>query len=258
MAITRRFMQKERINISPNQEAELVDEVGGFCPLCRKSLWLHKGNRTSKGYQIAHIYPHSPTHEQLIVLRNIPHPADSESMDNLIPLCLDCHKKQDDHTSVEDYINLYNRKKHYQGLHQARIIANESSLEPEVRKVLEALHAVDSADLVELTYSPVKVNEKVTDGLLQRKIVSNVVQYYNFVKQELQELDAAKGGKFELIASQVHQHFLRVAQTDLFQEHVFDQIVEWLQSKVNGDRSACEIVVSFFVQNCEVFNAIAK
>ena len=84
------------------------------------------------------------------------------------------------------------------------------------------------------------------------------MQYFNFVKQELQELDSAKGGKFDLIASQVRQHFLRVSQTDLFQEHVFDQIVEWLQNKTNGDRSACEIVASFFVQNCEVFNAFAK
>lgn len=251
-------MQNARANPTPNKESELLEEVGGFCPLCKKSLWLHKGRRTCKGYQIAHIYPHSPTEEQLNVLRNVPHPEDSESMDNLIPICLDCHEMQDDHTSVEDYMKLYNLKKHYQGLYQARIMAVDSYLEPEVKKVLEALHTVDSSELVELTYSPVRVKEKVADKLLQRKILSNVVQYFNFVKQELQELDAAKGGKFDLIASQVRQHFLRVSQTNLFQDHVFDQIVEWLQNKTNGDRSACEIVASFFVQNCEVFNAIAK
>ena len=251
-------MQNERANLTTNKESELLEDVGGFCPLCKKSFWLHKGSRTSKGYQIAHIYPHSPTQEQLNVLRNVPRAEDSESMDNLIPICLDCHKKQDDHTTVEDYMKLYNLKKHYQGLYQARIMAVDSCLEPEVKKVLEALHTVDNSELVELTYSPVRVKEKVADKPLQQKILSNVVQYFNFVKQELQELDDAKGGKFDLIASQVRQHFLRVSQTDLFQEHVFDQIVEWLQNKTNGDRSACEIVVSFFVQNCEVFNASAK
>lgn len=251
-------MHKRRLKLTPNQESELLDEVGGFCPICKKSLWLHKGGKTSKGYQIAHIYPHSPTHEQSLALKNVSPPADVESVDNLIPLCLDCHKKQDDHTSLEEYEKLLNCKRQCQGLYQARVMASESYLEPAVKKVLDALDTVNSSDLVELTYMPVKVEEKVAENFLQRKIRSNVVQYYNFVKSQLQALDDAKGAKFDLIASQIRQHFLRLAQTELFQEPIFDQIVEWLQNKTGGDRSACEIVVSFFVQNCEVFNAISK
>lgn len=251
-------MQNGRIHLSNNQEAELLAEVNDFCPLCKKSLWLHKGNRTSKGYEIAHIYPHRPTQEQLVVLQNVPRAADVESVDNLIPLCLDCHTKQDDHTSVEDYMTLYNLKRQYQGLYQARLMANESCLEPAIKKVLEALETIDDADLIELTYTPVKVEEKIKNKMLQRKVRSNVVQYFNYVRGQLQALDEAKGGRFDLIASQVRQHFLRLSQMELFPEHIFEQIVEWLQNKVNGDKSACEIVVSFFVQNCEVFNAIAK
>lgn len=251
-------MAGDRINLSDNQEAELLNEVHGFCPKCKHPLWLHKGNQISKGYQIAHIYPHRPTQEQLSVLKNVPRPQDIESVDNLIPLCLKCHKMQDDHTTVEDYMSLYNLKKQYQGLYKARLIASESCLEPEVKKVLESLNMVDSSDLVELTYIPVKIAEKVENKILQKKIQSNVVQYFNFVKDQLQALDHIKCGKFELIATQVHQVFLRISQTDLFQEYVFDQIVEWLQNKVNSDRSASEIVVSFFVQNCEVFNALTK
>lgn len=251
-------MEIERVSLTPNQEAELVDEVGGFCPLCKKSLWLHKGKRTCKGYDVAHIYPHSPTPEQLVVLQNVPRVADVESDDNLIPLCLDCHKKQDYHTSVEDYMTLFNQKRQCQGLYQARLMANESCLEPEIKKVLEALETVEDVDLVELTYTPVKVEEKIVNKTLQRKVRSNVVQYYNYVKSQLQLLDEAKSGRFDLIAVQVRQHFLRLSQTELFPEHIFEQLVEWLQNKVRGDKSACEIVVSFFVQNCEVFNAITK
>ena len=40
---------------------------------------------------------------------------------------------------------------------------------------------------------------------------------------------------------------------------VFDQIVEWVKLKSGNDnRIASEIVVSFFVQNCEVFDAITE
>ena len=194
-------MQNERINLTTNQEAELVDEVGGFCPLCKKSLWLHKGKRTTKGYEVAHIYPHSPTQEQLVVLQNVPRGADVESLDNLIPLCFDCHKKQDYHTSVEDYMTLYNLKRQYQGLYQARIMANESCLEPAIKKVLEALEIVDDTDLIELAYTPVKVEEKIENKMLQRKVRSNVVQYFNYVRGQLQALDEAKGGRFELVSN---------------------------------------------------------
>lgn len=45
------------------------------------------------------------------------------------------------------------------------------------------------------------------------------------------------------------------------QETIYYDIVEWLMHKLslsNDYRTACEIVVAFFVQNCEVFDEISK
>jgi hypothetical protein len=41
--------------------------------------------------------------------------------------------------------------------------------------------------------------------------------------------------------------------------NVFHKMAEWLQSKTNqGSIAACEAVISFFIQSCEVFEDASK
>lgn len=40
---------------------------------------------------------------------------------------------------------------------------------------------------------------------------------------------------------------------------IFDDIVQWMYEKTNKiSKIACEVIVSFFIQDCEVFREIAK
>ncbi|RGI01125.1 hypothetical protein DXD88_11235 [Coprobacillus sp. TM10-10] len=56
---------------------------------------------------MAHIYPNSPTVEQYLELKGLERLGDnSESFDNKIALCKDCHSTQDYHTTNEDYLKL--------------------------------------------------------------------------------------------------------------------------------------------------------
>jgi 5-methylcytosine-specific restriction endonuclease McrA len=92
---------------SYNFETRLLVEANSLCPLCGKYLHEEKNNKTLKLYEIAHIYPHSPTPEQLIALKDITKPKEVEAFENMIALCKDCHSKQDFHTTTEEYIRLY-------------------------------------------------------------------------------------------------------------------------------------------------------
>lgn len=42
-------------------QLEYLLEVEGYCPKCGKYLLRPKGNSMHKEYEIAHIYPNSPT-----------------------------------------------------------------------------------------------------------------------------------------------------------------------------------------------------
>lgn len=98
-----------------NNDAELrlyLREVGYHCPLCGKELQSRKQRKlTEKQFQIAHIYPNSPTKAQHETLLGVERLGDNcESYENKIALCRDCHGTQDYHTSIDDYKNLLNIK----------------------------------------------------------------------------------------------------------------------------------------------------
>lgn len=103
---------KTREKISEFDNRLYLQEVGSRCPLCGKLLIDRNQKKKVKLFEIAHIYPNRPTEEQYMTLQGLPRLGDnSESYDNKIALCQDCHKTQDFHTTKEDYINLLNIKK---------------------------------------------------------------------------------------------------------------------------------------------------
>ena len=78
-----------------------LKEVSFICPLCGKNLRHRKQQKANKLYQIAHIFPNSPTEEQYKLLGSLQRLGEnSESFENKIALCKDCHDQQDYHTTA--------------------------------------------------------------------------------------------------------------------------------------------------------------
>ena len=100
------------------------------------------------------------------------------------------------------------------------------------------------------------VRKKVSDKLLCEKVLSYVTQYFTFVRNEFKKLQPETA--FELIACQFKQFFLQAEKSLIKQDQIFDQLVEWVANKTQASRVASEIVVSFFIQNCEVFRETSK
>lgn len=256
--VRKEMAKADRAHPSDAEKAELLAEVNQRCPLCYKSLISTKGSRPFKDYQIAHIYPHSATTEQFLVLENLPRVDDLESVKNLIPLCRDCHARQDFHTTKEDYLRLYTKKIECAGKYAANKLAFNCRLEPDVSKIVSALGALPEDVRIELSLNPLKVSQKIDDKALCEKVRNYVVQYFGFVQSEFAKLQDKERIPFEMVAVQVRHYFLQVELLLITKEQMFDQMVNWVMEKTGGNRSASEIVVSFFVQDCEVFREIAK
>lgn len=100
------YLKKRKAPTEAEQQLYLK-EVSFSCPLCGKILRHKKQGKANKLYEIAHIFPNSPTEEQYELLSKLPRLGDnSESFENKIALCKDCHNQQDYHTTVEDYLKL--------------------------------------------------------------------------------------------------------------------------------------------------------
>lgn len=253
-----------RTAITGNLDNAYLLEVGGICPLCGKYLLVAKGKRMNKKYQIAHIYPNSPTSNEIKELEGLERlGANCEEFENKIALCKDCHGYYDDHKTKDEYLKLLRIKKELMSVSKAKIAISHQDIEQEIIIVINALSQIDQKTLhqMKLDYQALKISDKIEDKycLLRAKIETYVCNYFNFIKETFQNLDQAGQINFKLVASEIKTSFLKCEEDMINKSEIFDCLVKWLKSKsVGASNEACEAVISYFVQSCEVFHEITK
>lgn len=249
-----------------NEEWEIrlwLNEVNYQCPLCGKELQSKFQKKPSeKMFHIAHIYPNSPTKEQFEVLYGVERLGqDSESFENKIALCKVCHGTQDYHTTLEDYTRLLNIKKALLQESEVKKVVKDLSLDEEIKKVLNATANITEDDLKELKYETVELKRKFKNDELSLKIkvAGYVNTYFTFIREEFQNLEGKNNFIFSVLSSQIKACFEKMESVTSNKYQIFNQMVDWLMTKtLSKSKEACEIVISFFVQNCEVFREITE
>jgi hypothetical protein len=248
-----------RGSITDNTHILLVTEVLGHCPLCSRSLLYEKRKAWHKGYQIAHIYPLHPTRAEALLLQNEERlSSDPDADENLIALCPGCHGTFDKPRTVEEYRDMVALKRRLLVAAKVRSLWHANPLEEELERVVQALVAFEPGSLpIELALSPKRVEEKTDQSMtpvLRRKIVVDVQDYFPFVRGAFQEIERDNPGVASQIAQQVRGFYVAVSRHEQNQERIYESIAGWVQRKVPScSRQAAEVLTSFFVQNCEVF-----
>jgi hypothetical protein len=242
------------------EELEFTTEVDGYCPLCGKSLFYRKKGRSHKGFELAHIYPLNPTREEDSELNEVELLSnDINHPDNIIALCNECHTRFDKPRTREEYEELAEIKRTVIAKAAQRALNSEYPLEADIDLIIENLQRLDFEDdrLIDLELDAKSCEEKFDDSLphlIRHKIKRDVADYYRFVRQGFRELELEKPTASELIYSQVRSYYLKQKHLGYSQSVIFRHVVEWLQLTTSAQTSAAaEIVASFFVQNCEVF-----
>lgn len=252
-------MGNNRKNINPAGDHKLFNQVDGICPICSEPLYYEKGKKTYKRYEIAHIYPLNPIDEEKKLLDKVPRLSDDVNLlDNLIPLCLNCHEQFDKPRTVEEYMRLYQIKSKLIQADKIRGEYHSYDIEDEIRAVLKLLSTNLGGELEKLDYTALKVDQKTNDTiqpLLLKRIKDEISDYYVYIRQQFVEMDKNSDGSFDLIAGQIKSFYLKMKKITNDQETIYNSIADWLYNRT-GKRSleACKVVVSFFIQNCEVFS----
>ncbi|GAY78698.1 hypothetical protein NBRC111894_4252 [Sporolactobacillus inulinus] len=245
-------------------EAELrLREVNYHCPLCGKELQSRKQKKLSeKKFQIAHIYPNSPTYEQYNILKASDRLGKNcESFENKIALCKDCHGTQDFHTTVEEYLNLLEIKKtclRQTALHDATFTLG---LEYEIENVVEKIYGLKESDISGINYNAVAIADKfISDEiLLKSKITGYVMTYFTFIRDLFKNMETTTTFDFDILSGQIRACFIKMDSSGADKVEIFENMVDWINNKTqNISRIACEAIISFFVQHCEVFYEITK
>jgi hypothetical protein len=249
----------KRKSYSDAQNVALTSQVGGVCPLCTEPLFYKKTGKSYKNYDIAHIYPLNPSPEEIELLKNEERLSDDvNDENNVIPLCSTCHAKFDKPRTVEEYRSLAKVKKHYIDRSGQAELWKIYHLEEELSKVIEALYIEETFDPPpKLNYIPHAIEQKTDSSISKptvRKIRNNVADYYTFIRDRIAVLDKSNDDFSQVISLQIKVYYLKQKQMEFDQQAIFDNIVKWICMKTNPRSSdAAEILASFFVQNCEIF-----
>jgi hypothetical protein len=251
-------MNGNRRKYSPTEELALTTQVNGKCPICGRPLFYTKKSMSQKAYEIAHVYPLNPKQSEIEELINEQKMhEDANHPDNLLPLCRLCHTKFDNPRTVEEYRKLSEKKREFIR-HEQKEIQAVYHIENDIRIVIEGLYASSNApQSLDLEYDPKSLTDKFDNSMpmpTQQKIRHNVADYYQFIRTKFLEIDRGNPGASDLIYSQVKTYYLKQKSLGLPQQEVFSNIVQWFFVKTEPQTiEAAEIVTSFFIQNCEVF-----
>lgn len=252
-------MNTGRRTTSQAEEVALVAQVENVCPECGDALFYKKNSRSYKHYEIAHIYPLNPTEEEASLLKDEERLGeDVNDVDNLIPLCLGCHGKFDKPRTIAEYRELLQKKKEIITHAEMRRFQSEYQLQEDIGRIVEAL---DQADFLhssaKLALNAKPLDEKFNDTMprpTRRKIHHNVSDYFVEIRKRFQRLDRENPGTASLILSQVKTFYLAQKQQGWSQQQIFTNVVGWIVTRTRPQTvEAAEIVASFFVQHCEVF-----
>lgn len=252
--------QKERRKPTQNEKKILLEEVNGLCPVagCGKSLVNEKNGRVYEDFEVAHIFPNSFKDDmEAAVLSDVEVDGDSsESLENWIALCHDCHTRYDELKTIVSYQQMLDLKRRLAAELKAKKAIAGERIEDDLDKAVKSLVNLKKDELEKvghLGYEAMAVREKVPDDeVLCLNIEDKVTRYFNYIVAQF-KLQDPSGVRFDLICTSVKKVYLTLKVANLSKSDIFEKITDWFASKTQAPRHICEIMTSFFVQNCDVY-----
>lgn len=246
-------------NAVPDSDLYLLMEVNSLCPSCGKPLVSEKNSKSLSAYKITNIIPLRPSDAQVAELSELID-INYNASNNKIALCLECANRYNSHTTRDECAQLMDIKDRLHRNYVALDSLDKMYLEEQIEAVIRQIPSATQEQLSDpLIYNALRVREKVSNIPLIIKTEGFVVPYYNFIKSLFSQLEREGLLNFEYVATDVQQSYRRLHSLGLTQDEIFLQLVDWFKRKTNAQNVlACEIIVAFFVQNCEVFHAITQ
>ncbi|MCR5583601.1 MAG: hypothetical protein K6F70_08385 [Eggerthellaceae bacterium] len=141
---------------------------------------------------------------------------------------------------------------------------DRNAIEESLCALIASLSKTDKANsLVQLRYEAVKSGSKIAaypnrklDHLLEEKINYHIVRYYRFIQEQIGLLEQCGALNFHVVARAIQEHYESLKAAGHSSVEVYFKMRDYIYktTKANNE-TACEILVAFFVQNCEVFDA---
>lgn len=250
-----------RANVNDTVKMSLLCEVQGACPLCNRNLVVKRKSKNVRVFDVAHIYPLNATeHEKKILQGEETLSQEIDCEDNFIVLCQECHKIYDTHKTVEEYRQLVEMKK---TINKYKILSqtwDKQTLHKDISIVADCIGNLSEDQILgtKLSYDALNLSEKkdCSLGIINEiKITQLILSYFIPIKESLKKLEREEKAKSAFICSQVRSYYILLLMHGFDQSLIFEKICEWFMTNTGiRNRSKAEVLVSYFIQNCEVYS----
>lgn len=239
------FSEVSGLSLKDRHGIFLVTEAGN-CPNdgCTRSLYIRNNGCLEMAYEVVIIDPTLP----------------EDSIGNLIALCPACAARYNIGKTQDTMQRMKYIKKALVDNYEAHEITADQTVQDGIRFVIERIPKIPKPADVDLNYNPVPVRRKIdaSNDMLYAKAQNHVNVYYPAVNDAFLDLGAEGKLRFDPFCRQVRNTYLGLKEQGYDQDTIYFEMTKWLRDATNGNWSACEIVISYFIQKCEVFDVIPE
>ena len=256
-------MATARKDYGNNEHSILYAETSGCCPLCSKPILFRKPNsgKLSKGYEVAHIYPLNPTPAQATALVGRAPPTNINALDNVIALCPTCHTRYDTDFQLEEMHKISGIKDRFLANARANATISDYKIQEQVYAILDSISSLTGSDfdIPPASFDVTTVDKKLRTGIspLQRhEIKTYAVTFYVRIRDQIRMLEQNDQVAIRMLQNQINTYYLAMQQQSPDnKDAIFNFVAQWISTRTGRPLLAAKVLTSFFVQNCEVFDA---
>lgn len=224
----------------------LLKECEYHCPMpgCTNLLYVTDGKSETEVYEVSQIEKDK-----------------DPTITNLIALCPRCFATYQLDSNKKTCSSLKQVKK-VLSIHMENIIElSPMELELGLTEVITKIEKLNQKDLVNFTMDPKEINEKINphdNFILYNQIYSSVMTYFLKINELMKNLDKQQKIDYENIQYQMRVAYKKLRAKNKNNTEIFNALSEKLHKITLKDILYCQLIVCYFVQSCEVFDAITK
>ena len=222
----------------------LLNENNQCCPFpgCGRNLVISNSGKVSVCFNVA-----------LIDRKKAP------CITNLIALCPQCYSTyliDDNPSSLKSLASI---KKQLIDHQNSVEVLDSITLEKGIVGVIAKIKKMKIEDMPEKSIDPKEIKEKLNkseDYLLYSTVINYVTSYYVSIQKIMVDADRRGEIDYDAIQDQMRSIFKKLKKTKKSNVDIFNEIVHKLHKSSLQDIIYCQLIVAYFIQKCEVFDAI--
>lgn len=224
----------------------LLKECDSHCamPCCGKLLYVSNGTNLSDVYEVTRIDK-----------------SKDASIDNLIALCPQCFATYQLDSSTKTVRNLKASKRSLSIQMESMIELSTIELEKGLTNVITNIRKLKQQDFSALSMDPREINEKIDPNksfALYNQVYMTVMTYFIKIKEIMESLDKRKIIDYEELQHQMKSAYKKLKSGKKSESEIFYSLSEKLHKVTLQDILYCQAIVCYFIQSCEVFDAVTK